>query len=139
MGPVSKIFELSHYISCWNLNILYPCQPNLFCSLKFGHYKRPQTFETISHLIWHLLSIRQIKWEMVSKFRAFLLRKPELYLFCSYLVCMLNFNYYVCHSWSIYQQNTFSHSIIFCQFCMFTFKINILLSVHIIVVSRFGF
>ena len=34
--------------------------------------KRPQKFETISHLIWHLLSTRQIKWEIVSKFVAFL-------------------------------------------------------------------
>ena len=34
--------------------------------------KRPQKFETISHLIWHLLSKRQIKWEIASKFVAFL-------------------------------------------------------------------
>ena len=30
--------------------------------------KRPQKFETISHLIWILLSKRQIKWDIVSKF-----------------------------------------------------------------------
>ena len=34
--------------------------------------KRPQKFETISHLIWHLLSKCQIKREIVSKFVAFL-------------------------------------------------------------------
>ena len=34
--------------------------------------KRPQKFETITHLIWHLLSKSQIKWEIVSKFVAFL-------------------------------------------------------------------
>ena len=34
--------------------------------------KRQQKFETISHLIWHLLSKRQIKWEIVSNFVAFL-------------------------------------------------------------------
>jgi hypothetical protein len=34
--------------------------------------KRPQKFETISHLIWHLLSKRQITWEIVLNFVAFL-------------------------------------------------------------------
>ena len=34
--------------------------------------KRPQKFNTISHLIWHLLSKRQIMWEIVSNFVAFL-------------------------------------------------------------------
>ena len=34
--------------------------------------KRPQKFETISHLIWHLLSKRQIMWEIISNFVAFL-------------------------------------------------------------------
>ena len=34
--------------------------------------KRPKKFETITHFIWQLLSKRQIKWEMVSNFVAFL-------------------------------------------------------------------
>ena len=34
--------------------------------------KRPQKFETISHLIWYLLSKHQIMWEIVSNFVAFL-------------------------------------------------------------------
>ena len=34
--------------------------------------KRPQKFETISHLIWHLLSKYQIMWEIVLNFVAFL-------------------------------------------------------------------
>ena len=52
--------------------------------------KRPQKFETISHLIWHLLSKRQIKWEIVSKFVAFLenlnfneIRVQQIFLFFS--------------------------------------------------------
>ena len=39
-------------------------------NVKFGHYEKAT--KTISHLIWHLLSKRQIKWEIVSKFVAFL-------------------------------------------------------------------
>ena len=34
--------------------------------------KRPQIFETISKLIWHLLNKRQIMWDIVSNFVAFL-------------------------------------------------------------------
>ena len=34
--------------------------------------KKPQTFETISHFIWHLISKQQVNWEIVSKFVAFL-------------------------------------------------------------------
>ena len=40
--------------------------------INFGIMKRPQKFETISHLIWHLLSKRQIRWKIISKFVAFL-------------------------------------------------------------------
>ena len=40
--------------------------------------KRPQKFEAISHLIWHLLIKRQINLEIVSKFVAFLEQVPEL-------------------------------------------------------------
>ena len=34
--------------------------------------KRPQNFETISYLIWHSLSKRQIMWEIVSNLVSFL-------------------------------------------------------------------
>ena len=51
------------------LNIWYLCSHIL---------KRPQKFETISHVIWHLLSKRQIKWEIVSNFCG-LFRMSELY------------------------------------------------------------
>ena len=34
--------------------------------------KKPQKFESIFHLFWHLLSKRQIKWKIVSYFVAFL-------------------------------------------------------------------
>ena len=34
--------------------------------------KTPQKYETISHLIWQLLSKSQIKWKIVSKIVAFL-------------------------------------------------------------------
>ena len=37
--------------------------------VKFGHSEKATK---ISHLIWHLLSKRQIKWEIVSNFVAFL-------------------------------------------------------------------
>ena len=47
-----------------------PEEMNLFKVLDI--LKRPQKFETISHLIWHLLSKRQIMWEIVSNFVAFL-------------------------------------------------------------------
>ena len=40
--------------------------------LKFRFSKKATKFETISHLIWHLLSERQIMWEIVSNFVAFL-------------------------------------------------------------------
>ena len=43
---------------------------NIF--LKFGHSEKATKFETISHLIWHSLSKRQIKWGIVSNFVAFL-------------------------------------------------------------------
>ena len=33
--------------------------------------KRPEKFETISHMIWNLLIKRQIKWKIVSKFVVF--------------------------------------------------------------------
>ena len=39
--------------------------------IKFGHSEKATKFETISHLIRHLLSKRQIMWEIVSNFVAF--------------------------------------------------------------------
>ena len=40
--------------------------------LKFEHSEKATKFELISHLILHLLGKRQIKWEIVSIFVAFL-------------------------------------------------------------------
>ena len=39
--------------------------------LKFRFSKKATKFETISHMIWRLLSKCQIKWEIVSSFLAF--------------------------------------------------------------------
>ena len=36
--------------------------------LKFGFAKKAARYQTISHLIWRLLSKYQIKWEIVSNF-----------------------------------------------------------------------
>ena len=40
--------------------------------LKFGYAEKATKFEPISHLIWHVLSKRQIMWEIFSNFLAFL-------------------------------------------------------------------
>ena len=45
---------------------------DLTCNKCSDILKRPQKFETISNLIWHLLSKRQIMCEIVSNFVAFL-------------------------------------------------------------------
>ena len=49
----------------------------LFSSSAF--LRRPQKFGVITHLIWRLLSNRQIKWVITPNFCG-LLRKAELYL-----------------------------------------------------------
>ena len=46
------------------------CFPIMY--VKFGHSEKATKNETISHLIWHLISKRQIIWEIVSNFVAFL-------------------------------------------------------------------
>ena len=46
--------------------------PNVFWAQSSDILKRPQKFETLFHLIWNLLSKRQIMWEIVSNFVAFL-------------------------------------------------------------------
>ena len=43
-----------------------------FLFLKFGHSEKATKIETISNMIWLLLSKRQIMWEIVSNFVAFL-------------------------------------------------------------------
>ena len=49
------------------------------CSLlKFRFSKKATKFETISHIIWRLLSTCQIKWDIVSNFCG-LFRMSELY------------------------------------------------------------
>ena len=40
--------------------------------IKFGHFEKDTKFETIFHLIGHLLSKYQINWKIVSNFMAFL-------------------------------------------------------------------
>ena len=40
--------------------------------IKFGHSEKDTKFETIFHLIGHLLSKCQINWKIVSNFMAFL-------------------------------------------------------------------
>ena len=46
--------------------------------VKFRFSKKATKFETISHLIWRLLSKCQIKWEIISNFCG-LFRMSELY------------------------------------------------------------
>ena len=46
--------------------------------IKFRFFKKATKFETISHMIWHLLSKCQIKWEIFSNF-CDLCRMSELY------------------------------------------------------------
>ena len=48
-------------------------------SVKFRFSKKATKFETISHMIWCLLSKCQIKWDIVSNFWDFL-RMSELYI-----------------------------------------------------------
>ena len=50
----------------------------IVCMIKFRFSKKATKFETISQLIWRLLSKCQIRWEIVSKF-CDLFRMFELY------------------------------------------------------------
>ena len=52
----------SNLVRLWNLHQL----------LKFRLSKKDTNFETISHMIGRLVSKRQIKWNIISNFVAFL-------------------------------------------------------------------
>ena len=52
---------------------------NLTTMIKFRFSKKATKFETISHMIWRLLSKYQITWEIVSNFCG-LFRMSKLYL-----------------------------------------------------------
>ena len=65
----------------------------IFCYLKFRFSKKATKFETISHMIWRLLSFKcQIKWEIfwVLNFCG-LFRTSELYQILCLFVLFLNF------------------------------------------------
>ena len=70
-------------ISYWNFRVcsvhLYRGPwPNTKITIKFRFSKKTTKFETISHMIWRLLSKCQVKWEIVSSFCC-LFRMSELY------------------------------------------------------------
>ena len=57
----------------------FPKSPPYFCLyVKFRFSKTATKFETISHIIWRVLSKCQMKWEIVSNFCG-LFRKSKLY------------------------------------------------------------
>ena len=64
-------FQKSFY-DCQSYLRVYLSTKSSWTGFKNQILKRPQKFETISHLIWQLLNKRQIMWEIVSNFVAFL-------------------------------------------------------------------